>query len=75
MNQLLGLPIIESDILPLRWRETRVRGGYMNRWLIRAQVPVVEYFVGGPLGAVYVHPLNKAALFDALKAATQGGVR
>lgn len=75
MNSLYGLRIIESPLMPLRWQETRMRGGYMNRWLIRAQVPVVEYFVNGPLGVVYVHPLNTAKLFDALRAATQRSAR
>lgn len=71
MNSLYGLRIIESEILPIKWRYTRARGGYKNRWLIRVQEPVPEYFVSGILGAVYVHPLNMPALREAIMRASQ----
>lgn len=70
MNGIYGLRIIESPLLPLKWQVKRVRGGYMNRWLIRVEVPVPEYFVNGILGAVYVHPLNMPAFREALIQAT-----
>lgn len=70
MNSIYGLRIIESPLLPLKWQVKRVSGGYMNRWLIRVEVPVPEYFVSGILGAVYVHPLNMPSLREALIQAT-----
>lgn len=71
MSSLYGLRIIESEIFPLKWCYTRARGGYKNRWLIRVQVPVPEYFVSGVLSAVYVHPLNMPALRDAIMRASK----
>lgn len=71
MNSLYGLRIIESPLLPIRWQVKRVRGGYMNRWLIRVEEPVLEYFVSEMQGAVYVHPLNMPAFREAIMRATR----
>ena len=49
----LGMPV---HLSPLATRKGvgRVRGGYMNRWLIRAEVQVPSYYVAG--GVICMHP-------------------
>lgn len=63
MGALCGVPIYESELAtrPVV-RETRVRGGYMNRWLLRAFVTVNEptaYMMQRPPAgrpAIIAHP-------------------
>jgi hypothetical protein len=74
MNPFFGLRIVQSDILPLKWRDTRLPGGYLNHWLIRVKVPVPEFFVNERLGVIYVHPLNLSALLEAVKQSNQGAM-
>lgn len=63
MNTFLGVPIIESE-LAVKVVERRVRGGYMNHWLIRAHVREPSMLVDRRNNRIYVHP----ALMPALRA-------
>ena len=73
MTEIGGLRVFESELVPLRWRYKRVLGGYMNRWWIRVQEPVLEWVVIEAASAVYVHPLNMPAFREAFIDATLRG--
>lgn len=63
MNHLLGVRVYANSLLVRERRiESRVRGGYMNRWLIRKvdvlrepyAVMAADHLFGGQ--ALYAHP-------------------
>lgn len=58
---LMGIPIIESPLAVTRV-EARVRGGYLNHWLIRAFVEKPCMIHDRLNGRFYVHPSLMPAL-------------
>lgn len=60
-----GFEVYQSE-LAVRKVITRVRGGYLNRWLIRAEVwAPCAFFVGAK--KMYIHPLLYKQLQEQLK--------
>lgn len=56
MNQLLhGMRIFENPFA-VRKVTTRIRGGYMNRWLIRAQVNEPCFYIDDINNIIHCHP-------------------
>lgn len=55
MTKFMGMNVLESP-LATRREIRRVRGGYMKRWLIRAEVTVPCVIHIGLSNTIYVHP-------------------
>lgn len=62
MGLISGLPAYKSE-LALKRIERRVRGGYLNRWLIREVTLVPSIIVTAH--AIYVHPARWVAFIEA----------
>lgn len=72
MTKFMGMNLLESP-LATRREIRRVRGGYMNRWLIRAEVTVPCVIHDRLSNTIYLHPELMAKLREELDA-NRGGI-